>query len=219
MRPLRVLGGLLLAGLLVACVPPYPVPREFQASVEAVPPDLQARMTGVTWRPGCPVGFADLRLVTVSYIDDNRQVQDGQLVVHADAADAMVRVFRRLFELRFPVHRIALADEVGGDDDELTRQNITSAFNCRTVEGSSTLSQHAYGRAIDVNPCVNPWVRRDGTVKLPECRPYADRRRTDVPGMIKAGDGVVQAFAEVGWGWGGAWRSSKDYQHFSANGR
>jgi hypothetical protein len=39
------------------------------------------------------------------------------------------------------------------------------------------------------------------------------------PGMIVDGDVVVRAFAGAGWGWGGHFRSLKDYQHFSASGR
>ena len=209
----------LLAAVIAVAVACTPLPRPYTSSVAPLPQDLRDRMTGVTWQPGCPVGLDDLRLLTVTYLDDAGAAHDGPLVVHRDAARRLDRVFRRLYEGRFPVHPIALADDVGGDDDELGRRNITSAFNCRRVEGSSTWSQHAYGRAVDVNPCTNPWVRRDGTVKLDECAPYADRTRTDVPGMITRGDVVVQAFREQGWGWGGTWRSSKDYQHFSANGR
>ncbi|CAN5842132.1 hypothetical protein BH23ACT1_BH23ACT1_09860 [soil metagenome] len=37
--------------------------------------------------------------------------------------------------------------------------------------------------------------------------------------MILDGDVVTEAFAAVDWGWGGAWRSNKDYMHFSATGR
>jgi hypothetical protein len=96
------------------------------------------------------------------------------------------------------------------------RANNTSGYNCRTVAGSSKLSQHALGRAIDINPLVNPYVK-GGTVDPPEGAPWADRSRND-PGMIKAGDAVVRAFARQGWGWGGAWSSGQDYQHFSASG-
>ena len=37
--------------------------------------------------------------------------------------------------------------------------------------------------------------------------------------MIEANGPVVRAFASIGWEWGGSWRSLKDYQHFSRNGR
>lgn len=161
--------------------------------------------------------LADLRLVTVSHWNDAGQVSTGELVVHADQADAVARVFGDLFALRFPISRMQLVDEFGGDDGASMRANNTSAFNCRPVAGTSTWSQHSYGRAVDVNPLVNPWVRGD-TVDPAEGRSYADRRN-QVPGGIYAGDAVVQAFAAIGWTWGGTWSSAKDYQHFSANGR
>jgi poly-gamma-glutamate synthesis protein (capsule biosynthesis protein) len=37
--------------------------------------------------------------------------------------------------------------------------------------------------------------------------------------MFAAGDPSVRAFTDRGWGWGGTWRSLKDWQHFSADGR
>jgi hypothetical protein len=30
---------------------------------------------------------------------------------------------------------------------------------------------------------------------------------------------VVQAFASIGWKWGGHWKGTKDYQHFSSTGK
>lgn len=98
------------------------------------------------------------------------------------------------------------------------RANNTSGFNCRYVTGTTRWSEHAFGRAIDVNPLVNPYVRSSGAVDPPEGAPYADRRRTDT-GMIHGGDAVVQAFAAQGWRWGGYWSHGKDYQHFSTTGR
>ena len=38
------------------------------------------------------------------------------------------------------------------------RADNTSAFNCRYVAGTTRWSQHAYGRAIDLNPVENPYV-------------------------------------------------------------
>ena len=93
----------------------------------------------------------------------------------------------------------------------------TSAFNCRRVAGSTSWSEHAYGRAIDINPRENPSVE-NGRVYPRNGAAYADRSR-HAKGMIHAGDAVVRAFAAEGWGWGGSWNSPKDYQHFSATGR
>ena len=107
-------------------------------------------------------------------------------------------------------------DVYGGDDMRSIKANNTSAFNCRAVTGGSGWSEHAYGRAIDVNPFVNPYVK-GSTVLPPEAARFTDRSRTD-PGMIHAGDAVVDAFAARGWSWGGYWSSLKDYQHFSTTG-
>jgi hypothetical protein len=97
--------------------------------------------------------------------------------------------------------------------------NNTSAFNCRSATGHPGVwSEHAYGRAIDVNPLVNPYVSSGGSVDPLQGRMYADRSRHD-RGLIHPGDVVVEAFASIGWEWGGSWTSTRDYQHFSQSGR
>nr|WP_231127486.1 M15 family metallopeptidase [Motilibacter aurantiacus] len=95
--------------------------------------------------------------------------------------------------------------------------NNTSAYNCRKVAGTGRWSEHSYGRAVDVNPVQNPYVK--GRVVQPAAgRAYVDRSR-DAAGLLRAGEPAVEAFTARGWGWGGSWRSSKDYQHFSSTGR
>jgi hypothetical protein len=97
------------------------------------------------------------------------------------------------------------------------RHDNTSAFNCRFVAGTTTWSQHAYGRAIDLNPVENPYVA-GSHVSPRRGRRFLDR--SDVrPGMVVDGDLVWRAFRDIGWEWGGTWTSAQDYQHFSANGR
>ena len=44
------------------------------------------------------------------------------------------------------------------------------------------------------------------------------RRSRVSPAMITEGDAAWRAFRDIGWTWGGDWRSLKDYMHFSANG-
>jgi hypothetical protein len=188
-------------------------PQRFRASIEAAPRD---RMTS-SWRRGCPVGLGDLRLLTLTHWGFDRKVHRGELVVHEDQARAVKRAFRGLFKTRFPTERMQLVDVYGADDDRSMAANNTSAFNCRTVEGSSSWSEHAYGRAIDINPVQNPAVQ-DGRVSPPAGSRYLDRSRR-AKGLIRANDAVVRAFAEIGWGWGGYWASLKDHQHFSASGR
>ena len=189
----------------------------FRAKIDRISPTLRERMTGNSWHPGCPVPFRKLRLVTVSRWDMAGEVRRGQLVVKGYHARNIVSVMRRLFEVRFPIRRMRLIDDYGGSDQRSMDADNTSAFNCRYVAGTTRWSEHAYGRAIDVNPVENPYV--SGSHVSPEAgRPYVDRSR-DEPGMIHARDAVVRAFARIGWEWGGHWSGAKDYQHFSSTGR
>lgn len=145
------------------------------------------------------------------------RVQSGQLVVAATLAEQVIAIFGDLYEAEYPIQRMEPIEAYGGDDDSSMAANNTSAFNCRQVTGGTTFSEHSYGRAIDLNPLVNPYVR-GSTVLPPAGRQYADRS-LDAAGMIHAGDEVVTAFGGRGWIWGGTWSSLKDYQHFSTTGR
>jgi putative cell wall-binding protein len=189
----------------------------FEGAVWVIDDATRQRMTS-SWRPGCPVPIDDLRLVTATHWGFDGHVRPGELVVHRDHAEAVLGVLASLFDQRFPIERMELVDVYGADDDRSMAANNTSAFNCREVSGRPGVwSEHAYGRAIDVNPVQNPYVSRSG-VSPPAAAEYADRSR-QAPGMIHAGDGVVGAFAAIGWEWGGSWSTVKDYQHFSATGR
>jgi D-alanyl-D-alanine carboxypeptidase len=174
-------------------------------------------MTGVSWHPGCPVGFGRLRLLRVTHWGFDREVHRGRLVVHRDSAGAMLRTLRELYRLRFPIRRMRLVDAYGADDHRSMEADNTSAFNCRFVAGTERWSEHAYGRAIDVNPIENPYADGDGYVSPPQGAPFADRSRR-AKGLIHGGGPVVAAFAAAGWEWGGNWAWPKDFQHFSATG-
>ena len=195
--------------------PVVAVPPAFTSAISPITPELAARMEP-SWRPGCPVPLEDLRYVTVTHRGFDGVDRQGELVVHADAADAMVTVFHALFDAGYPVRSMRLVDDFGASDDDSMAADNTSAFNCRAITGGSEWSEHAYGRAIDLNPVENPYVR-GSSVAPDEGRAYADR--PDSPGVIHAGDEVVRAFASVGWLWGGDWDSPIDYQHFSSSGR
>lgn len=208
---MRRFGALLAALALAGC---GGGDSGFDGSVQAVD---RARLQ-TSWRPGCPVPPEDLRLLTVEHWDFDGQVRIGELVVHDDVADEVVRVFRSLYEERFSIARMRLVDAYGADDVRSMAANNSSAFNCRLVAGTGRWSEHAYGRAVDLNPVQNPYVSATGEVSPQAGEPYADRTRR-APGMIHPGGEVVQAFADIGWLWGGDFRSAKDYQHFSATGR
>jgi poly-gamma-glutamate synthesis protein (capsule biosynthesis protein) len=198
-------------------IAPSPSAPLFAGAVTPLPAEVQAAMTGSSWRPGCPVGLDDLRLLELSYWDLAGVARTGRMVVHHEHADAVLGAFRRLFEARFTIERMELVDAFGGDDDASMAANNTSGFNCRTISGTSAWSEHAYGHAVDVNPRFNPWVTA-GRVDPPNGAEFVDRSQQR-PGMIHEGDAAVQAFAAIGWGWGGRFSRAKDYQHFSASGR
>ena len=166
-----------------------------------------------SWREGCPVGPESLRAVTVGFHTMSGGTDTGVLVVHEDVVGPAERVFRRLYELGFPIRSIRPVDEFGGSDDASMAADNTSAFNCRNAvsNGPPSWSQHAYGRAIDVNPVENPYVL-DGEVLPPEGRPYVDRDQA-APGLVQAGSRALRAFTDAGFTWGGVW-SDPDYQHF-----
>jgi hypothetical protein len=175
-------------------------------------------MIGSSWHEGCPVPIEDLRLLTLDHWGFDGEIHQGTLIVNRDVAADVLGVFEALFDARFPIERMEPVDAYGGDDDRSMAANNTSAFNCRLVLNSASWSQHSYGWAIDVNPMQNPYVTTDGQVLPPGSEAFLDRSMK-ATGLIHAGGTVVDAFAAIGWAWGGSWSSPKDYQHFSLTGR
>lgn len=167
---------------------------------------------GVTWHTGCPVGPEALRAVTVRHRDRQMATQYGELIVHETVVQDVLEIFEELFQSNIPIVHIDTAASREGDDDRLMADDITSAFNCRFVDGTTRWSRHASGLAIDINPFENPWVRAGGRIDPPEAARFADRGLGN-PEMIRADGPVVAAFRARGWTWGGDW-DEPDYQHF-----
>jgi hypothetical protein len=188
----------------------------FAAGTSVLTAGMRAKMTGVSWRPGCPVGLSQLRLLRLTYWGFDHAAHTGELVVNAAAAAVLTRAFHLLFAARFPIRQMLPVEAFGGSDEASMRADNTSAFNCRLVPGTSVWSQHAYGLAVDINPFENPEIQ-NGAVDPPTAAAWADRSRTS-PAMIKEGDAAWRAFHAIGWIWGGDWSTPKDYMHFSANG-
>lgn len=200
-----------------------PLPGDgFASVITPVPDDVLARSS---WSEKCPVDAGDLRWVRLAFWGFDGRRHTGELLVNADSADAMVQVFSRLFAARFPIEemRITRAEEL--DAEPTGDGSNTGAFTCRPIEGTTNWSEHARGRAVDVNPFQNPYIKPPdaegvpGDMLIPElAAAYLDRSR-QAAGTIHPGDTVVQAFAAIGWEWGGNWQRAKDYMHFSASGR
>lgn len=198
--------------------------QQYDTSIRALPAPLKSSLEGESWRPGCPVPLAQLRLLTVSQWGFDGRVYEGQLIVHRDAAAPLAKVFRKLYQLRFPIRHMRLDDMYGPRRARPPDGDITGSFRCRQAvpspctggSASGRWSNHAYGLAIDINPVENPYVGCGRTRDRASAR-YIDRSRCR-PGMVTPA--VVRAFRSIGWGWGGDWTGpTKDYMHFSVNGR
>ncbi|HKX75241.1 MAG TPA: M15 family metallopeptidase [Acidimicrobiia bacterium] len=193
---------------------PAPVGDQFEAAISEVPPEVAARST---WREECPVGLEDLRYLTVSFVGFDGLFHTGELIVAAVYAEDVVGVFARLHETRFPLEEVRVISVEDRERPPTGDGNVTTGFVCRPVVFGESWSEHSFGRAIDINPFHNPY--RKGDRVLPElATAYLDRDHVR-PGMVMAGDVVTQAFADIGWGWGGSWRTADDWMHFSATGR
>ncbi len=195
---------------------PPPRGTRFRATVGPVTAAIRARM-GRTWSPSCPVRLADLRYLTLAFHGFDGRLHTGELVVNASVADDVVTVFRRLFSASYPIEEMRLPTSPDLDAPPTGDGNNTAAYVCRTTRGSTSLSAHAYGLAIDLNPFVNPYSK--GDLVLPELAGAYLDRSWHRPGMVLRGGVVTRAFAAVGWTWGGDFSSVSDLMHFSANGR
>ncbi len=189
----------------------------------AVPPPAVARVTAAdlpySWHPGCPVAPAQLRRVRLPFWGFDGRAHTGALVVNARVVRDVETVFLRLYRAHFPIRKMQPIDAYRGSDPLSTAADNTSGFNCRYAvsSGPKHWSMHAYGEAIDVNTVENPYVF-GGRALPPAGKAYVNRANVR-PGMAVPGGILVESFRAVGWGWGGSWAGSPDYQHFSVNGR
>jgi hypothetical protein len=180
---------------------------------EPVPAPFVEKMRHTTWRPGCPVAPGDLRQLTLTYLDFDNHRRTGLLIVNKDLAHETLRIFRILLDRGFMIERMTPIENYGGDDDVSMTANNTSAFNCRDATGKpGVFSNHSWGRAIDINPLTNPYVKGD-KVLPPGGRRYLDRSKA-FRGSILANSFIVHEFEKAGWTWGGSWPDRQDYQHF-----
>lgn len=195
---------------------PPPATDRYVASVGRITPWVHHRM-GTSWKRGCPVGLRDLRYVRVTFHGFDGRPHTGELVIRKGHARGIVEVFRTLYRARFPIEQMTLPTSAERDLTPSGDGNGTGATVCRPTTGQTFWSAHALGLALDLNPFQNPYVK--GDLVLPELAGAYRNRSWHRPGMIRPDGVVVRAFRRIGWSWGGAWHSLKDYQHFSATGR
>lgn len=187
---------------------------------ESVAPALALQATNVIADTDTPaVSYDDLRYMNVLYYDFDGEIQTGELICNKGIAQDLVEIFYELYLNEYQIEKIRLIDEYGGDDTASMEDNNTSCFNYRVVDGTTSLSKHALGCAIDINPFYNPYVvyNKNGSgetyISPKGSEIYADRSQ-NFPYKIDENDLCYRLFKEHGFTWGGNWNSSKDYQHF-----
>lgn len=191
-----------------------PARARWSGAARPIPDEVFARMRDVSWRddPRCPPRDE------LAYLELDHRTLDGgaargELVVAVRIAGEVLALFRALWDLGFPIAKLRLVDDYGADDDRSMADDNSSAFNFRFVAGTTSLSQHSFGLAIDLNPVENPWVRPDGAGLAPPAgAPFLDRADLRA-GMIVRPGPVVRLLDERGWEWGGDWRHAFDYHH------
>ena len=154
--------------------------------------------------------LAKMEVVTVTYNGFDRRRHQGQIVVDKAVAREVKEIFDEIEATGYPITKVVPIVAYKWDDDASISDNNTSAFNYRHVIGpgqrTNKLSNHSFGRAIDLNPKINPFVAADGSTP----RPYDVSK----PGTLTVKSAVTQIFFRHHWKWGGLWLSGKDYQHF-----
>ena len=145
-----------------------------------------------------------LALVELPFVDFNGISRTGRMVLHKEFVEEIRDIFTKIKEVGFPIESIAPARRSRPKGPT----NNTSSFNYRKIIGTDTLSQHSFGRAIDINPALNPFFSRHGIV--PAGASYDETRL----GTLTEDSFPVRIFESYGWEWLGRKKTHKDYMHF-----
>jgi len=157
-----------------------------------------------------PKEFLDsMVLIDVEYYNFEEKLCRGQLVINKAVKQDIVDAFELIKKIKFPIEKVVPIVEYNWDDESSMHDNNTSAFNYRFVANTTRLSNHSWGRAIDINPVQNPAVYKDGRIA-----PNNGSYNIKAKGTLTSDHEIVKFFKSRGWRWGGDWTSLKDYQHF-----
>lgn len=179
---------------------------------QPVPDAVKAKMQGGSMPNNATISYDELRYLTVFHYDYEGNIKKGELVCNKAIAHDLLCIFRALFSRTYPINSIRLVDDFEASDEASMRANNTSCFNYRTVTGTKTLSKHAIGMAVDINPLQNPYIKGK-RIQPSTAVEFVDRNK-DFPHKIDEDDFCKEVFTSFGFRWGGNWRSTKDYQHF-----
>ena len=175
-----------------------------------------ARIKGKSYKDNCTVPVSDLRYLHILHIGFDGQTHEGEIICNKAIAEDLLEIFEALYEASYPIEKVKLVDEYNADDEASMADNNSSCFNFRFISHTKKVSNHGYGKAIDINPLYNPYVKTvKGKLSVEPANgaAYVDRTQT-FDHKIDESDLAYQLFIAHGFTWGGAWSSSKDYQHF-----
>lgn len=193
---------------------------QYNYTVSDITQNIENRMIkGNSYKNGCPVELKDLKYLTLSYIDFENKNKIGELIVHKDISEEMIKIFEELYNINYPIYKMKLVSYFNANDFTSIEENNTSAFNCRNIANTSRWSNHAYGRAIDINPIQNPYISKSGKIFHKNSSQHIKREHIDLlnsqdKARLLKNDKAVKIFKKYGFIWGGDWNSIKDYQHF-----
>ena len=183
--------------------------------------DIYNRINGKSYRQNKNISLCDLRYLKILYYDFSNQIKVGEIIVNRSIADSTLSVFKELYDEKYQIHSVELVDNYWTGDGASTdiasqAADNTSAFNYRMTTSGKKLSNHALGKAIDINPLENPYIITENGVQhcdIDASTPYFDRA-SELPHIILKGDSCESVFEKYGFKWGGDWTNPVDYQHF-----
>lgn len=183
---------------------------------EEITDPLFERIYGKSYKENCTIPRTELVYLRVLHRGLDQETHIGEMLVHQEVAEDLLEIFQELYQADYPIEKMKLIDDYKGNDEASMADNNSSAFNYRTISYSDQLSNHSYGKAVDINPLYNPYIKTvNGELS---CEPasgsaYIDREQ-DFLCKIDENDLCYQLFTERGFSWGGEWQHAKDYQHF-----
>lgn len=181
-------------------------------TAQPLPEAVKQRIIGKSYRENKDVGLDELAYLQMLYVDFEGKTQTGEMIVHYSLAREVLEIFSELYDSGYQIEKMRLVDDYDADDERSMADNNSSAFNYRVVADTDMISMHGYGRAIDINPLINPYIVGDKVMPA-NGEKYADRSKK-FPHKIDKDDLCYKIFKSRGWTWGGDWKTQKDYQHF-----
>ncbi len=186
-------------------------------SVSEIPDDIWQFMQNKTYRENPHIQREDLRYLKVLHVDFNNVTRVGELICNKAIAGTLKEIFLELYQNGYQIDKIILPDYYDADDEKQMRDNNTSAFCYREINGTSVLSKHALGLAVDLNTFYNPFckIKNDGKLFVqPETAADYCIRTKPFSHKIDKNDLAYKLFLKHGFEWGGDWKTRQDYQHF-----